>query len=52
MELTVVLLAVLTITMLLAAFQAWRAGNEKRDVVLLVVFGGLVAAGTAVAAIL
>jgi hypothetical protein len=52
MEPTVILLAVLTITMILTAFQASRTGNEKRDVVLIAVFGGLFAAGTAVAAIL
>lgn len=52
MESTVILLAVLTITMILTAFQAWRTGDEKRDVVLLAVFGGLFAAGTAAAAIL
>lgn len=52
MDPTVILLAVFTITMILTAFQAWRIGNEKRDVVLLAVFGGLFAAGTAVAAIL
>jgi len=38
--------------MILTAFLAWRAGNEKCDVVLIAVFGGLFAAGTAVAAIL
>lgn len=52
MEPTVILLATLTITMILTAFQAWRSGNETRDVVLIAVFGGLFAAGTAVAAIL
>jgi len=52
MKPTVIVLSVLTITMILTAFLAWRAGNEKRDVMLIAVFGGLFAAGTAVAAIL
>ena len=51
MEPTVILLAVFTITLIVTALQAWRIGNEKRDVVLITVFGGLLAAGTAVAAI-
>lgn len=52
MDSTVVLLISLTITMIFTAFQAWRTGNEKRDVVLIAVFGGLFAVGAAVAAIL
>lgn len=52
MEPTVILLAFLAITMIFTAIRAWRTGDEKRDVVLLAVFGGLFAAGTAVAAIL
>jgi len=52
MDPTVILLAVLTITLIVTAVQAWRIGNEKRDVVLIAVFGGLFAVGTAVAAIL
>ena len=52
MDTTVLLLAVMTVALFAVAFQAWRIGNEKRDVALLAVFGGLFAAGTAVAAIL
>jgi hypothetical protein len=52
MEPSVILLAFLTITMIFTAFRAWRTGDEKRDVVLIAVFGGLFAAGTAAAAIL
>lgn len=52
MEPTVILLTVLTTTMVLTAFLAWRAGNDQRDVVLIAVFAGLFAAGTSAAAIL
>jgi len=49
---TVLMLAVMTVTLIAVAFHAWRLGNERRDVVLLAVFGGLFAAGTAVAAVI
>jgi len=49
---SVLLLAIMTVPMVAVAFHAWRLGNEKRDVALLAVFGGLFAAGTAVAAVL
>jgi hypothetical protein len=52
MDPTVILLAVLTVTLIVTAIQAWRNRNEKRDVALIAVFGGLFAAGTAAAAIL
>jgi len=42
----------MTVTLIAVAFHAWRLGNEKRDVALLTVIGGLFAAGTAAAAIL
>ena len=52
MDPTVILLAVLTVTLIVTAFQAWRNRNEKRDVALIAAFAGLFAAGTAAAAIL
>ncbi len=41
----------MTVTMIGVVFHAWRLGNDGRDIALLVVFGGLFAAGAAVAAI-
>jgi len=52
MDTSVLLFVVMTVTMVAVALHAWRLGNEKRDVALLAVFGGLFAAGNAVAAIL
>jgi hypothetical protein len=45
-------LAILTITLVVVTFQAWRLGNEKRDIVLLGVFGGLSGVGTVATIIL
>ncbi|MBC7942092.1 MAG: hypothetical protein H7Z19_20440 [Chitinophagaceae bacterium] len=50
MDTIVLLLAIMTATMLAAAVNAWRLGNEKRDVALLGAVGGLCGVGTAVAA--
>lgn len=47
----VLVLAVLTLTLFGATFQAWRARNERRDVALLAAIGGALGLGTAVAAI-
>jgi uncharacterized membrane protein YadS len=52
MDTAVLLLAVMTATMVVVTFHAWRLGNEKRDVALLGAVGGLCGVGTAVAAIL
>ena len=52
MDTSTLLLAILTLCLAGVTFHAWRLGNEKRDVVLLGVFSGLLGAGTAVAAIL
>ena len=52
MNTPVLLLAIMALTLIAVAFNAWRLGSERRDVVLLAVFGGLFAAGTAAAAIL
>jgi uncharacterized membrane protein YadS len=52
MDTAVLLLAILTATMFAVAFNAWRLGNDKRDVALLGMVGGLCGAGAAVAAIL
>ena len=52
MDTAVLLLAVVTATMFAVTFQAWRLGNEKRDVALLGAVGGLCSVGTAVAAII
>lgn len=52
MHTSTLVFAVLTLCLVGVTFHAWRLGNEKRDVVLLGVFSGLLGAGTAVAAIL
>ena len=52
MDILTLVVAVLTVCLVGVTFHAWRLGNEKRDVVLLGVFSGLLGAGTAVAAIL
>lgn len=52
MDTSTILFATLTICLVWVTFQAWRLGNEKRDVVLLGVFSALLGAGTSVAAIL
>ena len=52
MDTSTLLFAILTICLVGVTFHAWRLGNEKRDVVLLGVFSGLMGAGTAVSAIL
>ena len=52
MDTSTILLAILTLCLVGVTFHAQRLGNEKRDVVLLGVFSGLMGAGTAVTAIL
>lgn len=52
MDTTVLLLATMTVTLIGVALNAWRIGNDRRDVVLLAVFAGLFGAGTAAAAVL
>lgn len=52
MDTPVLILAAMTAIMIVVAFQTRRIGNEIRDVALLAAFGGLFAAGTALAAIL
>ena len=52
MDTIVLLLAIMTATMFAVTFQAWRLGNEKRDMALLGAVGGLCGVGTAVAAII
>ncbi len=47
METTTLLLAIMTATMFAVTLHAWRLGNERRDVVLLGVAGGLCGVGTA-----
>jgi len=39
-------LGLLTVTMLIVTFNAWRIGNEKRDVALLGTVGALLGVGT------
>ena len=51
MDTTVLLLTIMTVTMLGVCVQAWRLGNEKRDVALLGVLGGLFGIGSIAAAI-
>jgi hypothetical protein len=45
------LLAILAATLLLAAFNARRQGNEKRDLALLGTLGGLFGLGSALTAL-
>ena len=52
MDTSTLLFAILTLCLVGVTFHAWRLGNEKRDVVLLGVFSGLMGAGTAVTVIL
>jgi O-antigen ligase len=52
MDTSTLFFAILTLCLAGVTFQAWRLGNEKRDVVLLGVFSGLLGAGTAVTTIL
>lgn len=47
METSTLVLATLTVTLAVVSFQAWRLGNEKRDVALLGAFSVLLGAGTA-----
>lgn len=47
METDTLLAAIMTVTLAGVAFQAWRQGNEKRDVALLGVFSALCGVGTA-----
>lgn len=50
MDSTAILLALMTATLAGVTLQAWRLGNERRDVALLGVFSVLCGAGTAAAA--
>jgi len=52
MDTSTLLFSILTIALVCVTFHAWYLGNEKRDVVLIGVFSGLMGAGTAVSAIL
>ena len=52
MDTNTLLFAILTATLIAVTLQAWRLGNEKRDVALLGVCSALCGAGTAVTAIL
>jgi hypothetical protein len=52
MNTTVLLLGLMTLAQLGVTAQAWRLGNEKRDVALLGAVGGLCGVGTVAAAIL
>jgi len=50
MDTSTLLFTLMTACMVGVTFQAWRLGNEKRDVVLLGVLSGMMGAGTAVTA--
>jgi hypothetical protein len=52
LDTSTLLLTILTACLVGVTFHAWRLGNEKRDVVLLGVFSGLMGAGAAVTAVL
>ena len=45
------ILAALTATLAVVTIHAWRIGNEKRDVALLGLLGGLLGVGTVVTAL-
>lgn len=51
MDSTTLLLATLTAALAAATVHAWRLGNERRDVVLLGVFSGLLGAGALITAV-
>jgi hypothetical protein len=51
MDTDTLLLGVMTVTLAFVTFQAWRLGNERRDVALLATCGGLFGAGTALTAL-
>ena len=52
MDTSILPLAIITATMVAVTFNAWRIGNEKRDVALLGAIGGLCGVGTVAAAVL
>jgi hypothetical protein len=52
MDTITLLFVILTFCLAGVTFQAWHSGDEKRDVVLLGVFSGMLGAGTAVSVIL
>lgn len=52
MDTSTLLFVILTICLVGATVHAWCLGNEKRDVVLLGVFSGLMSVGAAVSSIL
>lgn len=52
MDTSTLIFAALTLCLTGATFHARRMGNERRDVVLLGVFSGLMGSGTAITAIL
>jgi hypothetical protein len=52
MDTDTLIFAAMTATLIAVAVQAWRLGNEKRDIALIGLFGGLCGAGTAVSALL
>jgi hypothetical protein len=51
MENSVTLLGIMTAVFAAVAVQAWRLGNEKRDIAALGVFAGLFGIGTAAVAL-
>lgn len=51
MDTSTLLMTLLTAALAVATFQAWRLGNERRDVALLGALGGLSGFGTAVSAL-
>lgn len=52
MENATLLLGLMATVFALVTFQAWRLGNEKRDIVALGTFAGLFGVGTAAVAML
>ena len=52
MDSPTLLLGLMTLALIGVTFQAWRMGNEKRDVALLGAFSGMLGLGTALAAAL
>ena len=45
------LLGIMAVTLAFAAFNAWRQGNDRRDLIALDSLGGCFGLGTAVAAL-
>ena len=52
MENSTLLLGIMTVTLVWVTVHAWRIGNDRRDITLLGILGGMCGAGTALSAVL